>query len=554
MQALHAPKRTFRGRARRGFAPRAAAAEAEALGTAVRQLQAARELADGAPGAPISLPVPGTELLPTPPPETLPPPSQGMDFVLDQLSTKPPPPQAAKAPAAALGGALDGAADSLSGASKTLADGAGAAASQASAAAAEAAAAVGGAVGEGVSTAASAASAAAAELAGQVGGLSSTAGALYESAQQEAGAVVGTIQDGVSSLVGGAQAAAGGAASGVAAQAQAQLSAALDQLPPGVRDALTAAGAAGARAAGAATHAVASDPALAGAAAAAAVGVPAVLAWRAAYGGFAGTLSPDQALAMLQGQDALLVDVRPEAKRLESGVPLLKRGARGKGVALPPVQLLPSLARRVRGPDALALQILGAQVAALARAAPGTRLVVMDDAGERGKAVARAAAAAGVRRAYVLDGGFRGWQAAGLAVAARASEYGSSPLAAVGDAAESAAEEAAGLLRSPVNAALALAGAALAGAVLLNYHAVLRLAGVVGVEATLAARLLSYSSPQDAADDLNAARAWVVNAASVPLALVQGAAGLVQQQRRRQQGKGAEQGAPDAAEQPAAEN
>lgn len=51
-------------------------------------------------------------------------------------------------------------------------------------------------------------------------------------------------------------------------------------------------------------------------------------------------------LTVLQGQDALLVDIRSEAQRLERGVPELRRGALGKGAAVPQAQVAPSIRSR----------------------------------------------------------------------------------------------------------------------------------------------------------------------------------------------------------------
>jgi len=41
----------------------------------------------------------------------------------------------------------------------------------------------------------------------------------------------------------------------------------------------------------------------------------------------------------LQTQDAVLLDIRSEAQRLDKGVAELRRGALGKGAAVPPVQV-----------------------------------------------------------------------------------------------------------------------------------------------------------------------------------------------------------------------
>ena len=42
----------------------------------------------------------------------------------------------------------------------------------------------------------------------------------------------------------------------------------------------------------------------------AAFGLPALAWWRGRFGGYAGQLAPDQALAVLQQEDALLIDLR----------------------------------------------------------------------------------------------------------------------------------------------------------------------------------------------------------------------------------------------------
>lgn len=87
------------------------------------------------------------------------------------------------------------------------------------------------------------------------------------------------------------------------------------------------------------------------------LGLPALLYWKAAYGGYAGVLQPEEALQVLQSQNALLLDVRTEAERQARGVAELRRGALGKGAAVPPVRLLPSVGRRVRDASGVALEI-----------------------------------------------------------------------------------------------------------------------------------------------------------------------------------------------------
>ncbi len=519
------------------------------LGSGVRSLQAVKEaVKTNTPSVSV---VPGTEIMPAPAPQAAQAPTQGMDFVLEQIKAKqgaiPPPRSAPSLPKVDVEmpkvdmarvlrevqekqAELKNATGSVSlpkslpkievpkldmpkieVPTKDLTDGAAAAASKASAAAAEAAGAVSSVVEENAKQAAAAVSAATSGITEQVGGVVSSTQSMVQQAQTAA-------VDATSSLVG---------------SVESQVASAVGTLPPPVKDALTAA----ASAAGDAAQFIAAEPRIGGAAVAASVAVPAFLAWNAAFGGYSGKFNPSKALEILKSGDAaLLVDIRSERQRLDNGVPELKRGARGKGVALPASKLLPSIARRVRNADALAIEILGAQIASLARVNGNTRVIIMDDRGEMAKAVARATSAAGVRRAYILDGGFKAWKSSGLAIVEKSSEYDANPLAAVGDAAESVAEEAAQLLKQPTNAVWIGAGLTLAALAAFNYHLLFRYIGVIGIEATIALRVIDYESPQDALDDLNALIATVVGAAQVPLQLVEKVSASLPEQAQQQGG------------------
>ncbi|KAG7668260.1 hypothetical protein KSW81_002157 [Nannochloris sp. 'desiccata'] len=467
------------------------------LGSGVRGLQAVKDAVQTSTPS-ISV-VPGTEIMPPPAPQAAAVPTQGMDFVLEQMKAKqagiPPPPstpipslpkvdielpkvdmarvlQEVQAKQAELSKSATGSVSlpkslpkldmpNIEVPTKDLTDGAAAAASKASAAAAEAAGAVSSVVGENAKQAAAAVSSAASGITEQMGGVVSSTQTIIQQAQT--------------------------AAMGDAAQF------------------------------------IAAEPRIGGAAVAASVAVPAILLWNAAFGGYSGKYTPSKALEILKSGDsaALLVDVRSERQRIDNGVPELKRGARGKGVGLPASKLLPSIARKVRNADSLAFEILGAQIASLARVNGNTRVIIMDDRGEMAKAVARATCAAGVRQAYILDGGFKAWKSAGLAVVEKSSDYDANPLEVVGDAAETVAEEAAQLLKQPTNAVWIGAGFTLAILAAFNYHLLFRYIGVLGIEATIALRAIDYESPQDAIDDFNALVATVVGAAQVPLQLIE---------------------------------
>lgn len=524
------------------------------LGSRVRGLQAVNDtVKTSTPSVSV---VPGTEIMPPPAPQAAVRPTQGMDFVLEQMKAKQaaiPPPSSTPAPSilkvdvevpkvdmarvlrevqakqAELSESGTGSVSLPKSLPKIevpkldmprfevptrdLTDGAAAAASKASAAAAEAAGTVSSVVNENAKQAAAAVSSAASGITEQVGGVVSSTQSMVQQAQTAA-------------LI---------AASSLVGFVESQIASAVGTLPPPLRDALTAA----ACAAGDAAQIIAAEPRIGGAAVAASVAVPALLLWNAAFGGYAGKYTPSKALEIFKSGDsaALLVDIRSERQRADNGVPELKRGARGKGVALPASKLSPSIARKVRNADSLAIEILGAEIAFLARVNGNTRVIIMDDHGEMAKPVARAAYAAGVRQASILDGGFKAWKSAGLAVIEKSSDYDANALALVGDAAETVAEEAAQLLKSagPTNAVWIGAGLTLATMAAFNYHLLFRYIGIIGIEATIALRVIDYESPQDAIDDLNALLATIVGAAQVPLQLIEKVSSSLPEQSSQQQ-------------------
>ncbi|KAI3425994.1 hypothetical protein D9Q98_007962 [Chlorella vulgaris] len=546
-------------------------------------------------------PVPGTEIFasaPPAPPPPPPPPTQGMDFVLEQLQSKPPGYGGSSAAAAkaakeaavpltdslasagkglgdagaaatkGIGSGIGSAAESLgdagAAATKGLNDALGGAASVFSGGASGAADAAANA-----SAAAAAASAKAAAAASEAadklnGALTGAAGGAASSVQEFLGAATrefeteaSIIKANLDSFVGGVSAsvdsttsAFSSAVSDQVAGVSSAVAGAADQLagllPPQVASSLYAVS----DKVGAALQTLAGlDQTTAGLLAGVGLGLPALLAWNAAYGGFAGNLEPEETLQLLQTEDAVLVDIRPDQQRATRGVAELKRGARGKGAAVPPVQLLPSVSRRVRDPAAVALQIQVMEVAALAKISAGsTKVIIMDQQGEAAKRFARALRAAGVRRPYVLADGFRGWCAAGLGVREGATEYDAGPLGTVEDVAESVAEQAASQLaglRKPKNAVVAAAAAGGLGLLTLNFHSTLQYLGVLGLELTLVSRALSYGSLGEAVDDLQALYSGTASILTLPARAAE---------KLGRAGRGAQQAAQQASQQPARES
>lgn len=75
----------------------------------------------------------------------------------------------------------------------------------------------------------------------------------------------------------------------------------------------------------------------------------------------------------------MLVDVRNNERRAADGVAGLRRGARGKGVAVPPLRVGSGTQRLVRGVSDLEVGATAAVVAGLALVTPATKVVIMDN-------------------------------------------------------------------------------------------------------------------------------------------------------------------------------
>ncbi|KIY96142.1 hypothetical protein MNEG_11819 [Monoraphidium neglectum] len=423
-----------------------------------------------------------------------------------------------------VGGALGGVGGALGGAAGTVKGAVGGVADGVSGALGGVGSSVSSALGGAAAGAAAGASGALSVAKGQLEGVTSTVQAGLGDATAVAAGALGQATDAVSGAVGAVADTVGGAANSAAAAVQgatgaatAQVAAlagqvtsavdaaaaqALGALPEPARDALLAVG--GAAAAGAAV--VAEHP-RAAAVAATAVGVQAAVSWyQARYAGYAGEASPEQLAALLQEGDALLVDIRSPAQREAEGVPELKLGARFKVVAFPVEDdVVPSrVAKLVGNVPELKLLTSAALIAGLKQVkGPMTRVVVMDrDGGEPARALARALTSLNQPLSYVLSGGYRGWRdAAGLPVV-EAADYSADAGALISDNVEVVVARAQELSK-PQTAVPLVGGLVLAVVAAVNYHKTLEYLGVLGVLLTATNKALSYSSPQEALDDIN---------------------------------------------------
>lgn len=251
-----------------------------------------------------------------------------------------------------------------------------------------------------------------------------------------------------------------------------------------------------------------------------AIGLPAIALWNFTYGGYSGSLKPSKAIELLQTEDSLLVDIRSNADRAENGVLSLRLGARGKGITIPYEKISSSISRQVKDPRALALELLGLQIASAGKLQKNTKVIILDRKGAMGKEVARITRKCGIKKIYYIEGGFESCRREGIKLE-NSTIYEDGPLALAADTAEALTNETKNVLQNPVNAAVILSSITGTALFVTYFHEILRYIGVLGIEATVILRLLTYDSPVDALDDLQNIRNSISRFVSFPTNVVQ---------------------------------
>uniref|UniRef100_A0A2P2M2T7 Rhodanese domain-containing protein n=1 Tax=Rhizophora mucronata TaxID=61149 RepID=A0A2P2M2T7_RHIMU len=139
--------------------------------------------------------------------------------------------------------------------------------------------------------------------------------------------------------------------------------------------------------------------------------------WAWNYTGYSGDLSPQSTLELLkENENALLIDVRPEALREINGIPDLRRAARFRyaGVTLPEVD--GSLKKLLRQGREIDDALIAAVICNLKAVKDRSKVIVMDADGTQSKGLARFLRKLGVKSAYLVQGGFQSWAKQGLRV------------------------------------------------------------------------------------------------------------------------------------------
>jgi rhodanese-related sulfurtransferase len=218
----------------------------------------------------------------------------------------------------------------------------------------------------------------------------------------------------------------------------------------------------------------------------------------AATRGYAGDKNPFVVEEQLKkNRKAFIIDTRSEDARRNDGVPDLRGKARGKGASVEVVTLPPDERRVLSNPRAVELELAATKVKALTK--NGASVYVL---GPDAKDLAKAITGLGGRRAFVVAGGFDAWRSSGLKVG---SKYAKNALEGLGEdtseAASSFTQKVAGSVKTsitskkPTDALVPFVGLVAVVAAVVNYKTALEYAGVIGIELTILAKLLSYESP-----------------------------------------------------------
>ena len=332
---------------------------------------------------------------------------------------------------------------------------------------------------------------AAGTLGGAAKGVGSVAGPALSGAAKVAGEGAGVVGQGLgqaSKAVGGATSAVTGAVGGATSAVNSTVTSTVQSieaaLPPEFKDVVAKAQ-------------TDSDTAVAliGLAAALPIGL---VVLGAATRGYAGDKNPFVVEEQLKkNRKAFIIDTRSEDARRNDGVPDLRGKARGKGASVEVVTFPPDERRVLSNPRAVELELAATKVKALTKS--GASVYVL---GPDAKDLAKAITGLGGRRAFVVAGGFDAWRSSGLKVG---SKYAKNALEGLGEdtseAASSFTQKVAGSVKTsitskkPTDALVPFVGLVAVVAAVVNYKTALEYAGVIGIELTILAKLLSYESP-----------------------------------------------------------
>ncbi|KAL9240697.1 hypothetical protein vseg_014885 [Gypsophila vaccaria] len=219
--------------------------------------------------------------------------------------------------------------------------------------------------------------------------------------------------------------------------------------------------------------------------------------WVVTYSGYAGDLSPKEALELLKGKDsAVLIDVRSEDMKQRDGIPDLRRSARFRYADVSLLKVDDSLRKLMKSNKDLDDALIASVIRNLKNVQVSSKVIVMDADGSQAKSIARSLKKLGLKRPYVLQGGFQSWVKEGL----RAKELKPETVMTIlNEEAEAILEE---LSPTPVQLFGLGVGSIAALYAILEWEKSLQFIGVIGLVQTIYRRLASYEGSEDFSKDV----------------------------------------------------
>ncbi|KAJ0617284.1 putative Rhodanese-like domain-containing protein [Helianthus annuus] len=212
--------------------------------------------------------------------------------------------------------------------------------------------------------------------------------------------------------------------------------------------------------------------------------------WVLTYAGYAGDLSPQLTLELLNGKENVaLIDVRPEDFREKDGIPDLRRKARFRYASVSFPEVDANVKKLLKGGKDLDDALVSTVIRNLKVVQGGSKVIVMDADGSRSKGIARALRKFGIKRPYLVQGGFRSWVQEGLRIKEPKPE---TTLTILNEEAEAILEDV-----TPLQVIGYGVGFLAAAYALLEWETTLQLIAIFGVGQTIYKRVASYEDSKD---------------------------------------------------------
>ncbi|KAL5574764.1 hypothetical protein UlMin_016463 [Ulmus minor] len=210
------------------------------------------------------------------------------------------------------------------------------------------------------------------------------------------------------------------------------------------------------------------------------------------YSGYAGDLSPESTLEILTGtENAVLIDIRPEALREKDGIPDLRRRARFRYASVTLSEVDESTRKLLKNGRDLEDTLTAAVIRNLKIVGDSSKVIVLDADGTRSKGIARSLRKLGIKKPYLVQGGFQSWVKQGLRIKELKPE---TTLTVLNEEAEAILED---INPSPVQALGYGVGFIAAVYALIEWEKTLQFIGIFGLGQTIYRRVSSYEDVED---------------------------------------------------------